>query len=51
MKPVGRSMHRWEYNIKKDLRKVGWGMDWIDLAKEKDKCWAFVDAVMTLRVP
>ena len=34
-----------------DLRKVGWGMDWIDLAKDKDKWWAVVDAAMNLRVP
>jgi hypothetical protein len=44
-------MHEWECNIKKDLREVKWGIDWIDLAQDKDKCWAFVYTVMTLRVP
>jgi hypothetical protein len=30
---LGRPRHRWEDNIKMDLREIGWGgMDWIDLA-------------------
>jgi hypothetical protein len=32
-KPQGRPRRRWEYNIKMDLREIGWGgMDWFDLA-------------------
>jgi hypothetical protein len=42
--PLGRPRHRWENNIKMDLQKVGWGMDWIDLAQ--DRGWWRV-----LRVP
>jgi hypothetical protein len=35
-----------------DLREVGWdGMDWIDLAEDKDRWRAYVKAVMNLRVP
>ena len=44
--------HRWEDNIKMDLQKVGCrGMDWIDLAQDRDRCRALVTAVMNLRVP
>jgi hypothetical protein len=35
-----------------DLRKIGWGgMDWIDLAQDRDTWKALVNAVMILRVP
>jgi hypothetical protein len=36
-KPLGRLRHRWENNIKMDLQEVGWGMDWIDLARDRDR--------------
>jgi hypothetical protein len=43
---------RWEDNIKIDLREVGWvGMDWINLAQDRDRWRALVNAVMNLRVP
>ena len=28
-----------------------WGVDWIELAQERDGCWALVNAGMNLRVP
>jgi hypothetical protein len=35
-RPLERPRHRWEDNIKMDLREVGWGvMDWIDLAQDR----------------
>jgi hypothetical protein len=40
-----------EDNIKMDLREVGWGMDWIELAQDRDRWWAVVNAVMNLRFP
>jgi hypothetical protein len=36
-RPLERPRRRWVYNIKMDLREKGWdGMDWIDLAQDRD---------------
>jgi hypothetical protein len=51
-RPLGRHWRRWEDNIKMDLREVGWGgMDWINLAQDRDRWRALVNAVMNVRVP
>jgi hypothetical protein len=51
-RPLGRPRRRWEDNIKMDLREVGWvGMNWIELAQDRDRWRALVNAVMNLRVP
>jgi len=50
--PLGRPRRGWENNIKMDLKEVGCGdMDWIDLAEDRDRLLALVNAVMNLRVP
>jgi hypothetical protein len=39
-------------NIRRDLRETGWdGVDWIDVAQDKDQWRALVDMVMNIRVP
>jgi hypothetical protein len=49
---LGSSRRRREDNIKMDLRETGWGgMDWIDLALDRDQWRALVNTVMNLRVP
>ena len=49
---LGRPRHRWEDNIKMDLQEVGCvGLDWIELAQNRDRWRALVNAVMNLRVP
>ena len=51
-RPLGRPRLRWEDNIKMDLQEVVCGgMDWIELAQNRDRWQALVNAVMKLRVP
>jgi len=51
-RPLGRSRLRWEDNIKMDLQEVVCGgLDWIELAQNRDRWRAVVNAVMNLRVP
>jgi hypothetical protein len=45
-RPLGRPRHRWE-----DISEIGWGgMDWIDLAQDRDQWRAPVNTLMNLRV-
>jgi hypothetical protein len=51
-RPLGRPRLRWEDNMKVDLQEVGCGgVDWIELAEDRDRWRALVNAVMNLRVP
>jgi len=51
-RPFGIPRCRWEDNIKMDLQEVGCGvMDRIELAQDRDRWRALVNAIMNLRVP
>jgi len=51
-RPLGKHRRTWEDNIKMDLQVVECGvMDWIELAEDRDRWRALVNAVMNLRVP
>jgi hypothetical protein len=51
-RPLGRPTHRWVDNIKTDLREIKWdGMDWIDLAQDRNQWRALVNTVINFRVP
>jgi hypothetical protein len=49
---LGITRRRWVDNIQMELREIGWvGMDWIDLAQDRDRWKALVNTVINLRVP
>jgi hypothetical protein len=51
-RPLGIARCRWEDNINMDLQEVGCGgMDWIELAQDRNEWWALLNMVMNLRVP
>jgi hypothetical protein len=50
-RPLGRPRRRWVNNINIDLREKGCdGMDWIELAQDREQWMALVNTVMNLRV-
>ena len=51
-RPLGRPRRRWKDNIRMDFQEVGCGvMNWIEVAQDRDRWRALVNAVMYLRVP
>jgi hypothetical protein len=54
-RPLGRPRHRWEDNIKMDLREIGFGdvdwIHWIHWPQDRDRWQALVKTVMNFQVP
>jgi hypothetical protein len=51
-RPLGRPRCRWTDNIAMDLRDIGWdGVEWIDMAQDRDQWRALVSTVLNHRVP
>ena len=51
-RPLGRPIRRWEDNIMTNLKEMECeGLDWIELAQDRDRWRAPVTKVMNLRVP
>jgi hypothetical protein len=50
-RPLGRPKRGWEIDMKMDLQDVGWGMNWIDQAQDRDRWQAVVNGAMNRRVP
>jgi hypothetical protein len=51
-RPLTRPRSRWVDNIRMDRLEIGWGgVDWIGLARDRDKWRALANAVINLRVP
>jgi hypothetical protein len=52
MRTLGRPRRRWVDNVRIDFGEVGWGnVDWIGLAKDRNRWRALVNSVLNLRVP
>jgi hypothetical protein len=51
-RPLGRPRRRWEDGIRMDLRDLlrGGGVEWIQLAQDRDRWWALVNTMMNLKV-
>jgi hypothetical protein len=53
-RPLGRPRRRWENNVKMDVQEFflgGRGIDWFDLARDRDRWIAVVNAEMKLGFP
>ena len=49
--PLGRPRHRWEDNVKMELKEMTECMKWTDLAQDRGKWLALASAIINVRVP
>jgi hypothetical protein len=46
-RPFRQPRHRWENNIRRYLKEIGWeGVDWIHMARDRGQWWALVNVIM-----
>jgi hypothetical protein len=51
-RPRGKTRFRWEINIRLNVREVGWeGVDWINLAQDRNHRWGLLKTLINLQVP
>ena len=51
-RPLGRPRHRWEHNIRMDLKEIGISTrNWVDLAQDRVYWGTLVNMALNLRVP
>jgi hypothetical protein len=51
-RPLGRPKRRWVDNIRMDLGEVGWSdVEWISMAKDRNRWRALVNSVLNVQVP
>jgi hypothetical protein len=49
---LGKPRLRWEDNIRMDLKEIGWEcVEWMYQGEDRDRWWALVNTVMSIRVP
>jgi hypothetical protein len=49
---LGKYRCRWEADIRIDLQDIEWeGIDWIDVAQDRDSLWDVVNTVLKIRCP
>jgi hypothetical protein len=51
-RPLGKPRRKWVDDIQMDLREIEWdGVDWMDMAQDRDQWRALVNTVLNRRVP
>jgi hypothetical protein len=50
-RPLGRPRRMWVNNIKMDIEEIGWyGVDWIDMAQDREQWRVIVSTVMNVYI-